>query len=171
MLGGLLILGWWYLRGGEGRKFNEFALSSNEGVCDDKNFINTKRNQSSSWTEQQIIDIQMLVHKNGTVSEDRIRVANGRPTSESILGENEGDYTLIISDKTDKKALGNILWGHTFPLYFDYNGPVVEGEDYSNIKYDTVDISYRIPYELGMESVVLCYKNKQIFYKLIPSQL
>lgn len=120
-------------------------------------------------TYGKIIDVNLMVHRDDTVTEaEPIEVKMGRPTSPSILKQLEGGYLLRVGERVDRLWIGTVLWSQPFPIDFDYTGPVIEGIDYSEIRYDRVFVSFRIPYEPRMKSLQLWHKDKLIFFKELP---
>jgi len=120
-------------------------------------------------TGEEIIDVNLMVHVDGTVTEvTPITLTTGRPTSPSIINQKKGDYSLKVGNQADQSPSETILWSCSFPIYFDYTGPVFEDVDYSEVKNDAVYVSYRIPYEPEMKSVQLWHKEKLIFFKRLP---
>lgn len=120
-------------------------------------------------TYGKIIDVNLMVHRDNTVTEaEPIEIKMGRPTSSSILKYREGDYLLRVGEKVDRLRIGTVLWSQSFPVDFDYTGPVLKGIDYSEIEYDRVYVSFRIPYEPRMKSLQLWHKDKLIFFKELP---
>ena len=152
--------------------FSEITVYSGE-------FTIKKKDYSQSG---QIIDLNLLVYRDNKVVEaEPIRITTGRPTSSFILeNQEEGDYVLEIDSKAAGPTTGTILWTHSFPIYFDYTGPVEEGVDYSDIEYDSQLVSFKIPYDPEMKALRLWYlkatvdwsKTKEpkiIFFKKLPS--
>ncbi len=107
----------------------------------------------------QLIDLNIFIYSDDTVEEDKIILRYGRPTKYYQKGK---DYKLTVVDEG-----GKVLWSQTFNIYFDYNGPVYEGVDYSKIKYTKFPLSYRIPYTRGMHKLGLHHKEKVIFSKIL----
>ena len=112
---------------------------------------------------QSIVDINLLVHPDDTVTEENISIHHGRPTSNSVLAGMTGDYAFKVVDKAS-----NIIWSHDFGVYFDYEGPMVLGVDYSGIAYDAVDVSLRIPHTCGMKILELYHNEELIFLYTLP---
>jgi hypothetical protein len=108
--------------------------------------------------EQLIVDIDLFLHPDDIVTDENISIHYGRPTSDSILSGKTGDYSFKIIDDDS-----NILWKQDFSVYFDYMGPVVLGEDYSGITYDTVDVSMQIPQSCSMSELQLYHNEALIF--------
>lgn len=127
-----------------------------------------------------IIDVNLTIDRNNTVTEtEPIEVTAGRRTSPSILKKLEGDYVLEVGTKVDQLRIGTILWSQSFPVDFGYTGPIEEGIDYSNIKYGSQLVSFKIPYAPEMKALRLWYlkatvdwsKTKEpkiIFFKELP---
>ena len=150
--------------------YNEKTVYSNEFTIKEKEY--------SDYGP--IIDVNLTIGSNNTVTEaEPIEVTAGRRTSPSVLKPLEGDYVLEVGTKIDRLRMGTILWNQSFPVYFDYTGPVEEGADYSKIKYGQVPVSFKIPYEPEMKAIRLWYlkatvdwsKAKQpkiIFFKELP---
>ena len=114
-------------------------------------------------TSQFVLDISLVLHPNDSVDEENISITAGRPTPDSVLEGMNGDYTLEILDSS-----GGMLWRQDFSLYFDYFGPVVLDVDYSDIAYDNVGFSIRIPQTNAMHTLELYHKGKLIFSKTLP---
>jgi hypothetical protein len=105
-----------------------------------------------------VIDLNLAVNSDDTVAEESpIRIVSAES---SYFGKKEGDYALRVLD-----AGGKEIWCYLFTLYYDYEGPVVLGEDYSKIKYTQADLSLRIPYTKEMKTLNLWHKGKLIFGK------
>jgi len=107
----------------------------------------------------QLIDLNIIIYPDDTVVEDKMILRYGRPTRYYQKGE---DYKLTVVDEG-----GKVLWSQTFNIYFDYNGPVYEDVDYSEIKYTDFPFSYRIPYTRGMYKLVLHHKDEAIFSNIL----
>jgi hypothetical protein len=107
---------------------------------------------------QPIVDVSLLLYRNDSVTDDSISVTFGRPTMASALADLAGDYTLRVVDAT-----GNTSWSQAFPIYFDYWGPMLEGETYSDIVYDAEHVSFRIPFAFGMSTVELYHGGTLIY--------
>ncbi|MFC1727788.1 hypothetical protein ACFL0Y_04660, partial [Patescibacteria group bacterium] len=113
-----------------------------------------------------IINVDLMVRADETATEATpISITTGRPTSPSIINQKEGDYSIKVSSGDSRSQMGTVLWSCSFPVDFDYTGPVLLGEDYSEVEYEQVNVSYRIPYEPEMKSVQLWHKDKLIFFK------
>ena len=108
------------------------------------------------------LGINLSVYQNDAVDEVSITITDGRPTANSVLQNLDGDYSLEIKDIN-----GSTLWSQAFGLYFDYNGPVFLGIDYSSINYDALNVSYRVPYTSGMSVIELYHNQEMIFSKEI----
>lgn len=106
-----------------------------------------------------LVDVSLFVYPDDRVEEDRIIITTGRPTKHAQRGR---DYTLSVSDKE-----GKTLWTRSFNLYFDYNGPVYEGKDYSKIKQAKVPVQFKIPYTPGMRTMTLNHGKKKIYSKTL----
>lgn len=140
---------------------NENTLHSDEFVIKQKSYPEYGK----------IIDLNLMINRNGTVQEaEPVRIILGRSTFPSILSQLEGDYLLRIGERPDRYFIGTVLWSQSFPVYFDYSGPVIEGMDYSKIRYDQVFVSFKIPHDSRMKSLQLWYrpKNKIVFWKQLP---
>jgi hypothetical protein len=112
---------------------------------------------------QTIIDVNLTIHQDDTVDEGNILIAHGRQTSDSVLQHLAGDYTLAITDFN-----GQMLWSQPFGLHFVYNGPVFLDVDYSEVAYDAVSVSFRIPYEHRMSTLGLYHGEDLIFSQRLP---
>jgi Tol biopolymer transport system component len=132
--------------------------------CGTQNFL-----QQSTFLDnnaagnQAILDINLLVHPDDTVTKENISIHYGRQTTASVLAGKTGDYSLHIIDRAS-----NIIWSHDFSVYFDYEGPMVLGVDYSGITYDAVDVSLRIPHFCGMNILDLYHGEEMIFSDTLP---
>ena len=102
-----------------------------------------------------IIDFSATIHADGSVSNERIILNDGRPTADIRSGQG---YRLAVLD-----GKGATVEEIRFDVFFDYWGPVLKGEDYSSIKTDAVPISYRIPYTGTMQKLEVYKGDKQIF--------
>jgi hypothetical protein len=132
--------------------------------CDVVTASQTTAGGLPSYIRQLILDVNLLVHRNDSVHDKGIRIIWGRPTSDSVLQGLDGNYAIAVFD-----ASGAQVWSQAFPLYFDYTGPVVLGEDYSDIIYDLVDVAFRIPHSCGMSELRLYHSGRMIFSKTLPT--
>ena len=115
-------------------------------------------------TSATILDVNLRVHPDDSAEEQSVRITPGEPTSSSVLQYQTGDYALQVVDDT-----GKVLWSQTFAVFFDYDGPVLLGVDYSGVSYDAVDVSYRIPYDFRMRTLNLYHGENLIFSKQLPA--
>jgi hypothetical protein len=104
-----------------------------------------------------IIEILLRILPDFSVVEEQIILSHGKPTRHYRW---EGDFELMVYGKGEK-----VFWKQSLGVPFDYNGPVYLGVDYSEVKEESFSLSYRIPYEPGMENLVLLYKGREIFSK------
>ena len=104
-----------------------------------------------------------LVDPQDGVSVENVSIGQGRATSPSVLEHLQGDYALTVVSGD-----GSSLWSQGFPLGFDYNGPVFVDEDYSQIQYGSVPVSFRIPYAHAMHEVRLYHGVNLIFSQILP---
>lgn len=132
--------------------------------CDVVTAAQTTAGGLPSYVRQLILDVNLLVHQNDSVQDKGVRVTWGRPTSDSVLQGLDGNYAIAVFN-----ASGAQVWSQAFPLYFDYTGPVVLGEDYSDITYDSRDVAFRIPYTCGMSELRLYHNGRTIFSKTLPT--
>ena len=110
-----------------------------------------------------IIDVNLSISQDNTVTEaEPTRITDALRTSPSILANQKGDYILEVGTKNDRHSIGTILWNQSFPVYFDYTGPVFLGKDYSDIKWEQVYVGFRIPYEPEMKALRLWYLKAEI---------
>ncbi len=130
---------------------------------------NPTKAEKPPWIDQEVIDIDLTINKNGSVKENRMETTWGRASSPEAQCKDSGDYLLVVGSSPNPLLIGDVLWRCKFNLYFDYNGPVVVGEDYSNIKYEKTNLSYRIPYRSEMRSAQLWKNNRLIFSKVLPA--
>lgn len=143
----------------------EYLSSLPELSCSPYNQNENLKFLSTADPANPILNINLTVHANDFVEEYEIRVIEGRPTSESILARQNGDYSLVIKDSQK-----NPLFIQDFSIYFDYYGPVVEGVDYSGIQFDAMDVSYRVPYTTEMNILELYHGDELIFSRVLSSQ-
>lgn len=106
-----------------------------------------------------VLDVNLTIYQDGRVEEERIILTTGRPTKHAQWGK---DYTLSVSDKE-----GKIIWTRSFNLYFDYNGPIYEGKDYSRIKFAKVPLHIKIPYTSSMRTIVINRGKKKIYSRTL----
>jgi len=107
-------------------------------------------------TADKVVVVELDVGKDGKVSENALILRDGRPT---LTYNEDGEYNLMVFDGS-----GKMVWSAMFDLYYDYYGPRVFGNDYSNITYDSKQVGYKIPYYPGMKDVKL-YKNGKLIYE------
>jgi len=105
-----------------------------------------------------IIDVNLQLYQNDSVLEESISITQGRSTPDSVLESQAGEYVLEVVDVN-----GEALWSQSFGVYFTYDGPVFLDVDYSGISYDSVEVSYRIPYGEGMDTLHLYHGEDLIF--------
>ena len=105
-----------------------------------------------------IIDLNLKVFKNDSVKEEGIHLVDG---TANVYNEN-GNYNLLINDIND-----NTLFNYTFSRYFDYDGPVFRGVDYSGIDRKSFGLSLKIPYDNKMDVLYLKHDNKVIFSEIL----
>lgn len=108
---------------------------------------------------KRIVDVSLSVYQNGKVKEESIILTKGRPTKHGQRGK---DYTFSVFDKGGKS-----VWTRSFNVYFDYNGPVYEGKDYSDIKYTKVPVHFKIPYTPSVRKVTLRHGKKAIYSRTL----
>lgn len=132
--------------------------------CDVVTASQTTAGGLPSYVRQLILDVNLLVHQNDSVQDKGVHVTWGRPTSDSVLQGLDGNYAIAVFD-----ASGAQVWSQAFPLYFDYTGPVVVGEDYSEITYDSMDVAFRIPHACGMSELRLYHNGRIIYSKPLPT--
>jgi hypothetical protein len=133
-------------------------------TCDAE--VNSLQNAAAAMStdgSQKILNIDLLLHSDGSVSTNDISIQYGLPTSASILEGMLGDYELRIIDVVD-----NVVWSQEFDVFFDYQGPVVLDVDYSSISFDAVDVSFRIPQACGMNVLELYHNGELIFSEDLP---
>jgi hypothetical protein len=104
-----------------------------------------------------LIELLLSIKPDFSVVEEYILLSYGRPTRHFRW---EGDFDLVVYGKGEK-----VFWQQSLGVPFDYNGPVYLGMDYSDVKAESFSLSYSIPYEPGMENLVLLHKGEQIFSK------
>lgn len=112
---------------------------------------------SGNITPDRIVVVDLDVGKDDKVFEREVILREGRPT---MTSGKDGSYHLMVVDSG-----GQELWSTLFNLYFDYGGPMELGVDYSNIKYKSRPVSYRIPYFLQMREVRLYHDGRIIYSK------
>lgn len=132
--------------------------------CDVVTASQTTAGGLPSYVRQLILDVNLLVHQNDSVQDKGVRVSWGRPTSDAVLQGLDGNYAIAVFD-----ANGAQVWSQAFPAYFDYAGPVVLGEDYSDITYDSMDVAFRIPHACGMSELRLYHSGRMVFSKTLPT--
>ncbi|MFH0862123.1 MAG: hypothetical protein V1875_03750 [Candidatus Altiarchaeota archaeon] len=110
---------------------------------------------STNLSSGKVVAVSLEVGKDGKVKENRLLLLDGRPT---MIPAEDGAYNLMVVDSE-----GNELWSALFNLYFDYEGPVTFGQDYSGAGVVSREVSYRIPYYPQMKEVRL-YKQGKIIY-------
>ena len=108
---------------------------------------------------KRVVDIDLSVYQNGKVEERSISLTTGRPTKHMQRGK---EYTISTFDKS-----GKTLWTRSFNIYFDYSGPVVEGKDYSNIRFDKVPLHVKIPYTSSAQKVTLRKGKKELYSRTL----
>lgn len=106
-----------------------------------------------------VIDLSLDIYKDDTVTENKIILSYGRHTRYYQKGK---AYKLAVFDQS-----GKMIWSQAFNIYFDYNGPVYEDIDYSNIKFISFPFSYRIPYKRDMFKLKLFHWDRVIFSKIL----
>jgi hypothetical protein len=104
-----------------------------------------------------IIEMNLRITPSDGVTEDKIMLTDGRPTTDQ---QSAGAYRVRVLD-----ASAVVSWERQFNLYFDYYGPRVKGADYSNISYVSQSVSYRIPYNATMKKLEMFHGDKLIFSK------
>ncbi len=105
---------------------------------------------------QTIIDVSLSIHPDNTVTDDRIILTDGIPDHNYQRGTG---YEVRISDGQ------KTIWNTTMNIYFDYNGPVETGVDYSKVNFDSFAFHYRIPYNNSMQKLELNHNKTLIFSK------
>ena len=114
---------------------------------------------SSNLSTGKVVIVDLNVSKEGKVSENEVTLRDGRPTMKPSVS---GDYHLMAVDRG-----GGELWSALFDLYFDYEGPVEFGKDYSDVQYMSRQVSYRIPYFPQMREVRLYHNGREIYRKTL----
>ncbi len=115
--------------------------------------------QLASVVSDKIIDLDLLIHKNDSILNQRINLVDGSP---SIVNSEEGIYSLLIKDVN-----GIALFNYTFEPFFYYNGPFVKDANYSGINLDEYDLSLRIGYDDEMRQLELRKNSTIIFSELL----
>jgi PKD repeat protein len=107
--------------------------------------------------EQNIIDLSLRISQDDSVTEDKILLSYGRPTS---FFRNGDQYLVrILNDNS-------VAWEQGFDVYFDYNGPVVKGTVYPDATFSSVFfLNYRIPYEPAMRKLEVYHQSRLIYTK------
>ena len=111
-----------------------------------------------------VINVGLLIYRNDTVRKQYLEVTKGVQTSEYILRNLAGNYTLQLTSN------GKILWNMSFNPMFYYYGLVIEGYDYSDIVFNESYISLAIPFPRANSSIYLeLYHDEDlIFSEMIP---
>lgn len=160
-----------FIGAGEYRVVFSYGLSENsynENTIHSNSFTIKKKEYPSHG---KIINVNLMIDKNDRVSENTaIKIETGKSTPRSILKQMDGNYLLRVGEKVDRLNIGTVLWSQSFPVNFDYAGPVIEGIDYSELEYGRVNVSFRIPYEPEMKSLQLWRmdKGKLVFFRELP---
>ncbi|MBI5696934.1 MAG: carboxypeptidase regulatory-like domain-containing protein, partial [Thaumarchaeota archaeon] len=101
----------------------------------------------------------MIVYRNDSVSEYNISLTRGDEEYYEMAGN---DYSIELLDNNS-----NVFWNRSFDIYFDYNGPVQPGVNYSNISYDDFLLTFKIPYDTNMKKIDFYHNGTIIFSKNI----
>jgi len=112
-----------------------------------------------AMVDNKIIDLDLLIHKNDTVEKRWIHLVDGTP---SVASGGEGQYSLLVKDVNN-----NTMFNYTFDAFFDYDGPVVKGENYSGINLDSYELSLKIGYDDEMNKVELWNGSDLLFMELL----
>jgi hypothetical protein len=96
----------------------------------------------------EVIDVDLRVHSDGTVKIKSILLRPGVPTDYNREGK--GNYRLVVLDDG-----GDVTFEKRILISFRWEGPVIAGIDYSDIRYDYKDLSFKIPYSPAMKTVQL----------------
>jgi hypothetical protein len=106
---------------------------------------------------QFIIATKYRVFANGSIFEDGTIKTHGRATlaTKGMPGSN----------LTIRSASGTVLETQPFEAYFDYTGPMADGVDYSGIKYDSVAVSLKVPYDDQAKSMEIFSQGKKVYEK------
>jgi len=106
-----------------------------------------------------LLNIELILYQNDSVSEYDISLIEGE---ESYYTQPGDMYTIKIEDEEN-----NVLWNNSFNVYFDYNGPVESGVDYSNISFEDFLLTFKIPYDEKMKELKVFHNNNLIFSKTL----
>lgn len=106
---------------------------------------------------QFIIATKFRVFANGSIFEDGTIKTHGRPTL-ATKGTPGSNLTI-------RSASGTVLETRPFEAYFDYTGPMADGVDYSGIKYDSVAVSLKMPYNDQAKSMEIFSQGQKVYEK------
>lgn len=104
-----------------------------------------------------IIATRFLIFANGSVVDEGTIKTHGRPTVAT-----KGTYG---SNLTLRSAGGQVLATVPFEAYFDYYGPVEDGVDYSGVKFDSVAVSLKMPYDVQAGTMEIFHENRKVYTK------
>jgi hypothetical protein len=109
---------------------------------------------------EKVLYVNLIVHDTDSVDEKYVIVTEGRQTR---YYQKPGHYTLKVLDTTR-----NTVWNQSFDVSFSHGDLVLGGQTKSSDDpYENRSLSYKIPYEKGMETLILLHGNKTIFSKTI----
>jgi hypothetical protein len=104
-----------------------------------------------------IIVTKFRIFANGSVIEDGTIKTHGRETL-AMKGAPGSNVTI-------RSASGQVLETMPYNAYFDYYGPMVDGVDYSGVKYDAVSVSLKLPYDEKAASMDIFNQNRVVYTK------
>lgn len=104
-----------------------------------------------------IISAQFRVFANGTFADDGFIKTRGRATLPA-KGAKTGNVTV-------RSASGSVLEQVPFDAYFDYSGAMVDGVDYSKIRYDSVSVSVKLPYSEQAKNIEVYDRGTKLYAK------
>jgi hypothetical protein len=104
-----------------------------------------------------IIATNFRIFANGSVVEEGTIKTHGRTTFPS--GGTPG------SNLTIRSAGGQVLETVPFDAYFDYYGPMEDGVDYAGVKFDSLSLSLKVPYDEQAATMEIYNENRKVFSK------
>ena len=104
-----------------------------------------------------VILTKFFVFPNGSVMEDGTELTRGR-AGIPVKGTPGSNVTIRSAD-------GQVLETMPFEAYFDYSGPMEDGVDYSAVKYDSVAVSLKLPYDEKAATMDIFSQNRKVYTK------
>jgi len=106
-----------------------------------------------------IIDLNLKIFENDSVQEQYTHLVDGEGNT---YINDTGNYNILI------KSIANVtIFNYSFVRYFDYEGPMLRGVNYSALNLTSFELALKIPYDNMMHMLYVKHENITIFSTLL----